>query len=317
MKRKIALICLILVLTVLTACGNGKALEEAKTAVDSYNAVAEEFNANIQIYNDTVTAYNNQVDALQASLDKAQEVINKGEEPFDGSTLEALKNAMSEAGKAMLGKEEFIEPAEILTVSENAKSSELKALVQTANTGAEELANREVPGALDLPDYTETMAAIEDAQVVYEKSIQSLKQVTAPTDEFVMDRLQRVDTITAMAPVTEDHDPNRQLNKQGGYIGCIYFTDSQVDRSQLYIEEGEDNVIDVGNDGGGAVEIFATKEDAETRNSYIGTFDGNGLVKAGSHYVVGTCVVRTSDYLNGTQQKELTAKITEVLTSVD
>lgn len=38
------------------------------------------------------------------------------------------------------------------------------------------------------------------------------------------------------------------LNKQGSYIGCIYFTVTQVDRSQLYIAEGEGYVIDVGTD---------------------------------------------------------------------
>lgn len=127
---------------------------------------------------------------------------------------------------------------------------------------------------------------------------------------------QRVETISAIEPVTEDHDPNGQLNKQGGYIGCIYFTDTQVDRSQLYIEDGKDNVIDVGTDGGGAIEVFATAKEANVRNDYLASFDG-GMFASGSHYVEGTCLIRTSNYLNGTQQKELTAKITEALIAID
>ena len=132
-----------------------------------------------------------------------------------------------------------------------------------------------------------------------------------------MERLQRIETITAMDHVTEDHDPNGQLNKQGGYIGCIYFTDTQVDRSELYIEDGKDNVIDIGTDGGGAIEIFATADEANVRNNYLAGFDGMGAFSSGSHYVEGTCIIRTSNYLNGTQQKELTEKITQALIAID
>lgn len=60
--------------------------------------------------------------------------------------------------------------------------------------------------------------------------------VTAPSDAFVMERLKRVDTILAMDAVIEDNNPNQQLNKQGGYIACIFFSDQQVDRSKLYID---------------------------------------------------------------------------------
>ena len=120
-----------------------------------------------------------------------------------------------------------------------------------------------------------------------------------------------------MDAVSEEHDPNGQLNKQGGYIGCIYFTDSQVNRSELYIEDGKDNVIDVGTDGGGAIEIFATAEEAKVRDTYLAGFDGMGAFSSGSHYVEGTCIIRTSNYLSGTQQKDLTSKITEALITVD
>ena len=78
----------------------------------------------------------------------------------------------------------------------------------------------------------------------------------------------------------------------------------------------KENVIDIGTDGGGAVEIFATPEEANVRNDYLASFDG-GMFVSGSHYVEGTCLIRTSNYLNGTQQKELTAKITEALIAID
>ena len=57
-------------------------------------------------------------------------------------------------------------------------------------------------------------------------------------------------------------------------------------------------------------------EDAESRNAYLGAFDGRAL-KVGSHVVYGTIVIRTSDYLTASQQKELTEKILNVLIAVD
>lgn len=119
-----------------------------------------------------------------------------------------------------------------------------------------------------------------------------------------------------MDAVTEDHDPNGELGKQGGYIGRIYFRDSQVDQSQLYVDGDPPNVIDVGTQGGGAIEIFSNVEDAEKRDAYLGGFDGTPFASE-SHYVVGTLLIRTSDELSGTKQLELTDKITEALIAVD
>ena len=136
----------------------------------------------------------------------------------------------------------------------------------------------------------------------------------APSDEFVMERLKLIGTITDIAAVTEDHDPNEQLGKQGGYIGCIYFTDSQVDRSLIYKQTND--VIDVGTEGGGAIEIFANKQDAEVREAYLASFDGTAFT-GGSHRIVGTCLVRTSYHLSASQQNTLTDQIEQVLTTED
>lgn len=88
-----------------------------------------------------------------------------------------------------------------------------------------------------------------------------------------------------------------------------------MNRSELYIEPGDD-VIDVATDGGGAVEIYSSVEEATGRNDYFGTLHYS-IAPPGSHYVEGTCVIRTSDYLEASQQEELTSKITEALTAID
>ena len=160
----------------------------------------------------------------------------------------------------------------------------------------------------------ETSAEASTEKAEKEDSEEGNDLVTAPTDDFVMERLKLVQTITDMAAVTEDHDPNGQLNKPGGYIGCIYFTDKQVDRDKNYITS--DDVIEVGTVGGGAIEIFANSDDAKKREEYLATYDGTAM-SSGSHKVIGTCLIRTSDYLTASQQQELTQNIITALTATD
>ena len=317
MRKTIALLSTFMIILCLTSCGTAQLREDASAAVDTYNQAVAAYNTGIQPYNEAVGRIESANEGLLSVVNAAQDVINRGETPYDPSTLEHLKAAMADAGEAKASVPPLLEEYEMLAVPEDAKKADLESLIEQATTGTESLSAAAIPDTPSVPDYSNVSAAVTDAQRTYEDSIQSLKQITAPEDSFVMERLQRVDTITAMDAVTEDHDPNGQLNKQGGYIGCIYFTDSQVDRSQLYLEEGEDGIIDIGTDGGGAIEIFSTPEEAGVRENYLASFDGMGMMASGSHYIEGTCLIRTSNYLNGTQQKELTEKIAQALTAVD
>ncbi len=313
MKRKILILTLFCTLA-FSGCGS-KALEEAKASAENYNTIAAAFNDSIVEYNTAVEEIEKVNSELQDAIDEAQESINKGEEPFDETTLDQLKDSLSDAADAKVDVPELIDEYEMVTVDEEAKSSELEEFKEQTDADAVKIAAYEIEETPEVPDYTDAIDALSDAKKVYADSVQSLKQVTAPSDKFVIERLQSVKTITAIEAVTEDHDPNGQLNKQGGYIGCIYFTDSQVDHSNLYIEDGKDGVIDVGTDGGGAVEVFKTVKEAENRDAYLATFDG-GMFASGSHYVVGTCLIRTSDELSGTKQLELTDEITNALIKV-
>ena len=83
--------------------------------------------------------------------------------------------------------------------------------------------------------------------------------------------------------------------------------------------KSKENTIDVvmiGTAGGGAVEVFASREEAEKRAEYISFFEGS-VMDAGSCTVEGTCLIRTSKYLSGDQQEKLTKKIREALLAVD
>ena len=302
-------------ISLLASCGNEEALSEAQEAVNNYNDQVTAYNEEVTSYNEVVEEIAEENQTLDEAIDAAQEALNQGETPFDEETETALDSAISDARSAEVEEPETLELLEELIVDEEASRSELKELTEQAEADLESALELDVPEIPEVPDYTEAISVLESALQAYEDSITSMQQVTAPTDEFVIERLQTIDTILEIEAVTEDHDLNGQLNKQGGYIGCIFFSDSQVDWSELYIEEGEESVLDVGTKGGGAVEIYSSVDDAETRDEYLATFDGTILAN-GSHYVVGTLVIRTSKELTATQQTELTDAITAALTEV-
>lgn len=163
--------------------------DEATGAVDAYNAEAQRYNESIVQYNEAVAVIKVVNSDLKEAIDAAQEVINKGEESYDPETLNELKNAMLSAQEAKVSEPDKIAEAQMLTITEEMKSSELKALTEQVNKDIETLKAFAVPGTPEVPNYSDEISAVETARKIYENSIQSLKQVTVPSDDFVMERL--------------------------------------------------------------------------------------------------------------------------------
>lgn len=124
--------------------------------------------------------------------------------------------------------------------------------------------------------------------------------VINPSEEYVIECLANVPGILEIEAVTEDTDPMKNLNKPGWYTAYVYFSYQLVNQEDVY----GDDLLDKGTDAGGGVEVYQTKSDANKRNEYLAMFDG-GVLSPGSHKVIGTCVVRTSDELTVSQQKVL------------
>lgn len=219
---------------------------------------------------------------LNKEIKKAKDLIDKSEKPLDSKTLDSLKTSVDEAKK---------KTRKIPKIKE--KTDDIKKQTKALNKPL---------------DYSTEIKSIEDSSLVYTNSVKQLKQITNPTNTFIEERIKTIPTITGVQSVTEANDPNGNLNKQGGYTASVYFTDSQVTESV----SGKD-IVEKGNDAGGNVEVYKTKEEAEKRNTYISTFDGNGLLNPGSHYVYGTIVIRTSSSLTASQQETLTQNIYEKL----
>ena len=150
-----------------------------------------------------------------------------------------------------------------------------------------------------------------------------------PTDKEIESVIKNLKGVTSTCLVTEDNDPNGNLNKQGGYTGAVYFRLEQVDKKEKaddIKEFGEDFVnsenwesyyeqfsdaCDAGTDGGGQIEIYPNKSTAEKRDAYLSNLDG--FLSGGSHTVAGTLVIRISHELSSSQQKALTTEIINML----
>ncbi|WP_346662771.1 hypothetical protein [uncultured Merdimonas sp.] len=240
----------------------------------------------VEDFNDAAAAVTEQNTELENTIADAQSILDSGEPPYDSATTDALTTAIADATAEMRDVPDIPDKTEDII---NATNELLKPL-----------------------DYSDTISDITAKQEALEISITQLKQVTNPSQDFIIQRLQDIDGVTGYQAVTEDHDPNGNLNKQGGYTAAVYFSSSAIDQNAVY---GSD-IVEKGTEGGGCVEVYASTEDAESRNTYLSAFDGAGFLDPGSHTVVGTVIIRTSSKLTATQQTDLTQKITDKLIEV-
>lgn len=232
-------------------------------------------------YNSSVEYVNGKNSELDMVIDSAKNVINSGSNPYDIGTITNVEYAIAEAQNA---RREIPENVPSATDEIISKAKELKK---------------------DL-DYSLVMTNIEENVIALENSIRQLEQITNPAESFVIERLKEIDGVEDLQAVTEDNDPNGNLNKAGGYTSTVYFTHSLVDKDSP--EVIGDTVVEKGTLGGGAIEVYANEDDANKRNDYLSEFDGT-LFNSGSHVVIGTIVIRTSDLLTASQQNELTEQI--------
>lgn len=239
-----------------------------------------------------------------ASYENAVSMVNSKNKKLDGS--------LAKLEKLIDSKDETLNPQTKKDAAEVAKSAKKERRAVGEQPKKTDELNRKASELSKPLDYTATIAKLNKATTDVENGIKQLKQVTNPSQDFVMARLKEVPGILNMEPVTEDNDPNGNLNKAGGYTSDVYFESQNVDQSDVY---GND-LIEKGVDAGGAIETYKTNKDAAERDSYLGVFDG-GVISSGSHKVIGTVLVRTSDKLTATQQNELTQAIIDALTRLE
>lgn len=241
----------------------------------------------INAYNAAIATLEEKNTELDNAISSAEELINKAEPAYDENAISQLETAVSDAK----------------TVRVDAPSK-MPSKVEEIN----DLVNN----SLSNVDYNVTLESLSQTKKAYEDSVKQLKQITCPDETFVIERLREVDGITGVSAATEDNDPNGQLGKQGGYTAQVYFSYNLINQSEI---DGN-SIIEKGTDCGGSIEVYSTVEEANKRNEYLGSYDGT-IFSSGSHNVYETLLIRTSDKLKASQQKELEQKIVESLLKID
>lgn len=142
----------------------------------------------------------------------------------------------------------------------------------------------------------------------YKNSVQQLKQITKPSESFLLKRIKTVKTVTKVEAAKEKTDGNKLMNKPGQYYAYIAMRSSLVKG-----DTSNQSPVEAGANGGAVIEAFKTVKEAKTRNEYLSAFDGSGAFSSGSHKVVGTLIVRTSNQLTASEQKTLENNIIQAL----
>lgn len=252
----------------------------------AFAGCSEEKKIAIANYESECARINSEYDILQQTISDSQALIDAGEKPYDENTIPALETEIA-----------------------NARASIVEIPERKGN--AEEI-NTLVNNELKKITYIEVDEHLKKAKTNLENSIKIMKQVTNPPESFIIDRIKDVDGITGYSGVTEDNDPNGYLNKPGGYTSTVFFAYDKVEDPHGILDG---TIIENGTDGGGSIEVYATEEDAVKREEYLASYDGS-ILASGSHKVVGTILVRTSNELTASQQKELETKIVANLTEL-
>lgn len=281
MKKKTKLIIVAVVVVIAVIVGSLGAyfgyFKPHKEAVEAYNVVVSD----IQEKNDQ----------LDGEIKKLQELVDNEDKPLDETTIDTAKEALKNAGASKI----------VIGEMPNA-TKDILSRTKELNTPV---------------DYSDELTSLSTAYTNLENSKKQYKQVVNPSEEFVMQRILTVDDVADARAVTEDQDPNGNLHKAGGYTSTIYFESKTVNQSDVYVSgEYADVLIDKGTDAGGAIEVYENVEDAEKRRDYLATYDGT-IFANGTHTVIGTVLVRTSNELTATQQKELEQKVIDALTRLE
>ena len=301
MKRLGLTVCLIGIACFMTGCK----MTDYKDAVKeqeagNYEYAAEKFNE-IKDYKDSADRYElcmagadfeevkkeaeSKNRELDESIQEASQLVQNQEKALDETLYPALETAISTTKS---------EKVEIPSIPEN--TAQIRTEIEQ----------------LEKIDYTKVLGELEKCKAKLENSIKKYKLVDHPSEKFILKRLKKVKHVKDISAVTEDNDPNEHLNKAGGYTSDVFFTCDLVNQGAV----SGNTVIDKGTDAGGSIEVYATEEDAERRNDYLATFDGT-ILSGGSHTVVGTVVIRTSNRMTATQQKKMEKSIIKSLTKIE
>ena len=283
------------------------AVAEYENAVAQYDAVMAAYDHAVGEYEAVAYRIIQTNEELTSAISALHDLVYSGNIPYDISTREAAVDMIAEAKAVNLETPDTLtnryagiileytvfQSAEVLAEAEEIRQETETVVAATEN--------------LIVPDYAPLLEKMENIRKSLADSILQNRQVTNPSEAFVMERLAGLPGIVTIEAATEDNDPNGQLHKTGGYTAAVFFIYDQVTDSYVLNKKGS-TPVERGTDGGGCIEVYQTAELAEARNAYLAMFDGT-VLSSGSHTVCGSMVIRTSAKLTAAQQMELEERI--------
>ena len=286
--------------------------------VTEYNVTVDEYNQKVSGFNDKAKEIISNIKELDTSLDDAQKIIDRGDIPYQADKMTTLSNTIKDIRNNEIMTPELYENAKAIiedTKIHNTSVDNIKQKIVEVKSSEEKLTakSQEIvteTASLTIPDFEEQLSIIMTQQKDLEDSYAIQKQVTAPSQEFVIDSLNKVKSVANIAAVTEDNDPNEKLGKAGGYTAQIFFSSPLLGTEAL----AGDKVIEGGTDAGGSIEVYANLDDVKKRDEYLATFDGT-VLDSGAHRIVGTMIVRVSTHLTASKQQKFLDELESALTA--
>lgn len=286
-----------------------EAIVNYDTALTNYNKVVSEY----ETKKGQIEAEN---EKLNVAIDELQSVVSSGEKPYNPDTIPASNSAINE-GKIALVEIPVWEYKGLKKPSDYnvLQAFGLKGDVDEVENFTSELTD--IVKTMQIPDYSTVLKTVNDAKATLEHSIKQLKQVTCPSESFVLQRVTNIRDEAGMKDVislTEDNDPENYIGKAGWYTTKVIFHHRDVEHYGL--DSGLLTLSEVGNPAGGCVEVYRTEDDAQRRADELKGQEGTSR-SPGARMVCGTVVIRVSDDLKTSYQQKLLEMISAELLRVE
>ena len=281
------------------------------------------YNDAVAIYNEKVTAYEEKSSQiatenqkLTAVIDELQSIVSSGEKPYDSNAIPAANIAINEGKIALIEIPKWEDKGIKATEDYNIfQAGTMKKDSESVKAYTTELAG--IIESMQIPDHTEVIEVVNKGKEALEFSIKQMKQVTCPSESFVLERVTNIRDQAGMTDVialTEDNDPENYIGKAGWYTVKIIFRHKDVEHYGL--ESGLLTLSEVGNPAGGCVEVYRTEEDAQRRADELKSQEGTAR-SPGARVICGTMVIRVSDDLKTSYQQELLTLITNEMLRIE
>ena len=195
-----------------------------------YNALLPRINAK-KDFRTAVKFVQQKNKELETKISQSEELIAKKQPLLNEDLILSVENAISDAKAVKIT--ELKAPQKVLDIISRTKE-------------------------LNKTDYSEVITNLNNKCFALEINAKRYQLVNAPTEAYVIQCLKTIPEITDVSAVTEDNDPNGNLNKEGGYTATVYFSHEKL---KLDKSVYGDTLIEQGTEAGGAIEVYACVEE--------------------------------------------------------